>query len=46
MLHHSPIELQILLDLATEAATAAGAILLDLWDKLEDIQEKGGRFSN
>jgi myo-inositol-1(or 4)-monophosphatase len=41
MSNHSPQELQIFLDLATEAALAAGAIVLDLYDKLEDIQEKG-----
>jgi myo-inositol-1(or 4)-monophosphatase len=37
----SPKELQIYLDLATEAALAAGAIVLHLFDRLEDIQEKG-----
>jgi myo-inositol-1(or 4)-monophosphatase len=41
MSNHSPRELQTFLDLATEAALAAGAIVLHLYDKLEDIQEKG-----
>jgi myo-inositol-1(or 4)-monophosphatase len=34
-------ELQILLDVATEAALAAGVVLQDFWGKLESIQEKG-----
>jgi len=34
-------ELQNLLDIATEAALAAGAVLQSCWGKLEDIQEKG-----
>jgi myo-inositol-1(or 4)-monophosphatase len=34
-------ELQIFLDIATEAAMAAGAILKDYLGKLEDIEEKG-----
>ncbi|OCR02699.1 inositol monophosphatase [Oscillatoriales cyanobacterium USR001] len=37
----SPDELQNLLDIATEAALAAGAVLQSYWGKLEDIQEKG-----
>jgi myo-inositol-1(or 4)-monophosphatase len=32
---------QIFLDIATEAALAAGVILQDYWGKLEDIQDKG-----
>jgi myo-inositol-1(or 4)-monophosphatase len=34
-------QLQIYLDIATEAALAAGAVLQTHWGKLEDIQEKG-----
>lgn len=34
-------DLQAFLDIATEAALAAGVILQDYWGKLEDIQEKG-----
>jgi myo-inositol-1(or 4)-monophosphatase len=41
MMFPSPTELQILLDVATEAALSAGAILQDFWGKLEDVQEKG-----
>ncbi|MDF0552249.1 inositol monophosphatase family protein [Kamptonema sp. UHCC 0994] len=37
----SPDELQNLLDIATEAALAAGAVLQAYWGKLEEIQEKG-----
>ncbi len=36
---HDP--LLIFLDIATEAAMAAGAILQDLWGKLEQVEEKG-----
>lgn len=40
---HSPseLELRVFLDIATEAALAAGVILQDYWGKLDDIQEKG-----
>lgn len=34
-------QLQIFLDIATEAAMSAGAILQDLWGKIENIEEKG-----
>lgn len=34
-------DLQTFLDIATEAALAAGVVLQDYWGKLEDIQEKG-----
>jgi len=34
-------ELQNLLDIATEASLAAGAVLQAYWGKLEEIQEKG-----
>jgi len=34
-------QLSLYLDIATEAALAAGAILLDHWGKLENIAEKG-----
>ncbi len=34
-------ELEIFLDIATEAALAAGAILQDFWGNLETIEEKG-----
>ncbi len=34
-------ELQTFLDIATEAALAAGVILQDYWGKLEEIQDKG-----
>lgn len=37
----SSAELQILLDIATEAALAGGAVLQSYWGKLEEIQEKG-----
>ena len=37
----SPRELQIFLDIATEAAMAAGAILKDYLGKLEAVEEKG-----
>jgi myo-inositol-1(or 4)-monophosphatase len=36
-----PQNLQVLLDIATEAALSAGAVLQTYWGKLEDIQEKG-----
>ncbi|PSB14931.1 inositol monophosphatase [Phormidesmis priestleyi ULC007] len=41
MSSHSPQQLQIFLDIATEAVLAAGAVLQIYWGKLEDIQEKG-----
>ena len=41
MSSHSPKQLQIFLDIATEAVLAAGAVLQTHWGKLEDIQEKG-----
>ncbi|MBE9040187.1 inositol monophosphatase [Oscillatoriales cyanobacterium LEGE 11467] len=34
-------ELQIFLDIATEAAMAAGAVLQSFWGKLDSIEEKG-----
>ena len=34
-------QLQILLDIATEAAMAAGAILQTYWGKLDAVEEKG-----
>jgi myo-inositol-1(or 4)-monophosphatase len=34
-------QLQIILDIATEAALAAGAILRDCWGKIESVEEKG-----
>jgi myo-inositol-1(or 4)-monophosphatase len=34
-------QLQIFLDVATEAVMSAGAILLDRWGKIETIEEKG-----
>ncbi len=34
-------QLQPFLDIATEAALAAGAVLQSYWGKLEDVQEKG-----
>lgn len=37
----SPQQLQIFLDIASEAALAAGAILQTYWGKLDHIQEKG-----
>ena len=37
----SPNQLQIYLDIATEAALAGGAVLQSYWGHLEDIQEKG-----
>jgi myo-inositol-1(or 4)-monophosphatase len=41
MPHPSPQQLQIFLDIATEAVLAAGVVLQAYWGKLEDIQEKG-----
>ncbi|MDY7016318.1 MAG: inositol monophosphatase family protein [Cyanobacteriota bacterium] len=35
-------QLQIFLDIATEAALAAGTILQDCWGQLQNIEEKGG----
>ncbi|MEA5467413.1 inositol monophosphatase family protein [Spirulina sp. 06S082] len=34
-------QLQIILDIATEAALAAGAVLRDCWGKIESVEEKG-----
>jgi myo-inositol-1(or 4)-monophosphatase len=42
MSNHHPEQLQIFLDIATEAALSGGAILETLWGKLEMIEEKGG----
>ncbi len=41
MSQHTPRELQIFLDIATEAAMAAGTILRNYWGKLEEVEEKG-----
>ncbi len=41
MLQHSPEQLHLFLDIATEAAMAAGAILQTYWGKLEAVEEKG-----
>jgi len=41
MKQHTPQQLQVFLDVATEAALAAGAILQTYWGKLEQIEEKG-----
>src|SRR5919199_493127 len=41
MSQHTSRELQIFLDIATEAAIAAGVILKDYWGKLEAVEEKG-----
>jgi myo-inositol-1(or 4)-monophosphatase len=41
MSQHTPQQLQIFLDIATEAAMAAGAILKDYWGKLDEVEEKG-----
>ena len=41
MSHPSPEQLQIFLDVATEAVLAAGVILQDYWGQLEAIEEKG-----
>lgn len=37
----TPDELHVLLDIATEAALAAGTLLQDYWGNLETIEEKG-----
>ena len=37
----TPEQLQIFLDIATEAALAAGTVLQDYWGKLETVEEKG-----
>jgi len=37
----NPHQLEIFLDIATEAALAAGVVLQTHWGKLEDIREKG-----
>jgi myo-inositol-1(or 4)-monophosphatase len=37
----TPEQLQIFLDIATEAAIAAGAILQSYWGNLEAVEEKG-----
>lgn len=39
--HPSPHELTLFLDIATEAALAAGAVLQQFWGKVESIEEKG-----
>ncbi len=41
MSNHTPEQLQIFLDIASEAATAAGAVLLSYLGKLESVEEKG-----
>ncbi|MBE9181219.1 inositol monophosphatase [Oculatella sp. LEGE 06141] len=41
MTQPTPDQLQIFLDVATEAALTAGTILQDCWGKLETIEEKG-----
>lgn len=41
MSQHTPEQLQIFLDIATEAAMAAGAILQTYWGKLDAVEEKG-----
>ncbi|HEY9694697.1 MAG TPA: inositol monophosphatase family protein [Oculatellaceae cyanobacterium] len=41
MSHNSPEQLQIFLDIATEAALAGGVVLQKYWGKLEAVQEKG-----
>lgn len=40
-MNHTPEQLQILLDIATEAAMAAGVVLQNYLGKLEEIEEKG-----
>ena len=35
------VQLKIFLDIATEAALAAGAVLQAYWGNLEEVQEKG-----
>ena len=41
MSKHTPEQLQVFLEIATEAALAAGAILQAYWGKLEAVEEKG-----
>lgn len=41
MSQHTAEQLQIFLDIATESAMAAGAILQAYWGKLETVEEKG-----
>ena len=41
MKQHTPQQLQVFLDIATEAVMAAGAILKTYWGKLEEVEEKG-----
>ncbi|HIK29026.1 MAG: inositol monophosphatase [Oscillatoriaceae bacterium SKW80] len=41
MISPTPEQLQIYLDIATEAAMTAGAVLQTYWGNLEEIQEKG-----
>ncbi|MBD1904350.1 inositol monophosphatase [Funiculus sociatus GB2-A5] len=41
MSNHTPDQLQIFLDIATEAALAGGAVLQAYWGNLEAVQEKG-----
>lgn len=41
MSQQTPEQLEIFLDIATEAAMTAGAILQDYWGKLEFVEEKG-----
>jgi myo-inositol-1(or 4)-monophosphatase len=41
MSNHSPEQLQIFLDIATEASLAAGAVLQAYWGNLEAVEEKG-----
>jgi myo-inositol-1(or 4)-monophosphatase len=38
---HTLNQLQIFLDIATEAALAGGAVLQSFWGKLEEVEEKG-----
>jgi myo-inositol-1(or 4)-monophosphatase len=37
----SPVQLQIFLDIATEAALAAGSVLQQHWGNLDSVEEKG-----
>lgn len=41
MSNHNPEQLQIFLDIASEAAASAGAVLLSYLGKLESVEEKG-----
>ncbi len=41
MSQQTPEQLEIFLDIATEAAMTAGAILQEYWGKLESVEEKG-----